>query len=188
MSLVNGPRLIVAVAAAAAVAVPMMLLGGEAVRVPTLPQAQLTEIGSPEPGGLSYALAAPPFDSDRSAGNAPQGDLPPPPAQAPPPPPPPVLVGIVSGGGRPGVALARGTDGKTETLAAGASLGAWRLVSIGRDAAVFELGGVRHTARLDFSNKSAPEHPPAPSELPMPIEHDRRQEAALGQQPDGNSL
>ena len=161
MSLIQGPWLVIAAAAVTAAAVPYTLLDREQPDVPSAPPAKVTAVPPVEGGGLSYALVAPPFDSDRTPG-APD----PLPAQnvassaaaaAPPPPPPqpPVLVGLVTGGGRRGVALAKGPDGQTVTILAGQSVAGWRLVTIGKDQAVFEQGGVRHVARLDFSNKTS---------------------------------
>ena len=190
MSLIEGRWILVAAAATAAAAIPWMLLDREEMPVHPPPRPTVTDFAPREFGGLSYALAAPPFSPTRSAGTTPPQDVPPPePTQAAaPPPPPPILVGIVSGGGRPGVALAKGADGRTETLATGANIGGWRLVRIGRDHAVFDLAGTRHTARLDFSNKpgsgavatAAPTNPP-------PEQPSRSETILTAQNQNGNS-
>jgi hypothetical protein len=175
MSLIQGPWLVIAAAAVTAAAVPYTLLDREQPEVPVAPPAKVTAVPPVEGGGLSYALVAPPFDSDRTPGppdplaaqnlasSAAAAPTPPPP-----PPQPPVLVGLVTGGGRRGVALAKGPDGQTVTILAGQSVAGWRLVSIRSDQAVFEQGGVRHVARLDFSNKSsgAPQTAAPPPAVP----------------------
>lgn len=170
MSLIEGRWVVIGAAAATAVVVPMMLLGNEPQTVHPPLQPSLTEIAPPTFAGLSYAVAAPPFDPDRTAGPSGAGEPAagePPPPPAPPPPQAPILVGIVSGGGKRPVALAKGADGETQTLSAGGSIGGWRLIAIRRDHAVFDLAGARHTARLDFSNNPATGAAPAP---PPPLE------------------
>lgn len=167
MSLIQGRWVLLAAAAAAAIGAPVLLVQAEEAEVSVPPPPPAAPAVTPRPAApMSFALTAPPFDPDRT----PDGAAPPPgtaPADAAPAPPPPAavpkLVGIASRTRGRAVALVRGANGETVMLAPGRSVDGWRLVSIGRDRAVFELGGTRETARLDFANKGA-----AASALPAP--------------------
>jgi len=169
MSLLHARLALPAIAAVAAIAGPFLLLRqGEAP--PRSASARIAppppEVTPVPPGSLSFALTAPPFDTDRTPGTAP----PPPPAAAaaPPPPPPPAprLVGVAAGGRSRAVALVRGADGETKVLSRGQSIDGWRLVAIGRQEAAFELNGERRTIRLDFGNKSSGAPAPRPGPFP----------------------
>lgn len=173
MSLVRPRNMIVLAAAVAAVAVPVMLLSAE----PPPPAAAAAPppaapVKPDQPGALAYALAAPPFDPDRTPGAAPQAAAADAAAAAPPPAPLPKLVGIAGGRGRM-VALVKTGSGETLMLRRGQSADGWQLVSVARGEAVFERAGERQSARLDFSNK-VPVAPPAspapapPPEVPQP--------------------
>lgn len=168
MSLVETRWVIVAGAAALAIAMPTVLLRGDGIEVPSAAPAPPTELGELQTASLSYALAAPPFDPDRTpGGDAAAADAasaaPPPPAQL------PRLVGLISGARGRSVALVRTANGETVTIAPGEEADGWRLVSVGRDQAVFDLAGNRQTATLDFSNKvSAPATAAPPQPQPPP--------------------
>lgn len=167
MSLIQAPWVVVAAAGALAIGVPMSLLGGTAPRVPTVPPAQPTPLPPIEAGTLAFAVTAPPFDPDRSPeGTAPAGAEAE--AEAPPPQPMPALVGLVTGARGRAVALVRGSNGETVTISPGEEVDGWRLVSAGREQAVFELGGNRQTASLDFSNKAGAAAPPPTPAAPSP--------------------
>lgn len=160
MKLVHPRLAFPAAAALLAVAVPMLLLGGG----DPPPRAALARVVArpvavtPIPAAtLSFAMTAPPFDADRTPGAPPPAAAPPPPP--PPPPPVPKLVGVAGGRGR-AVALVKGVSGETVMLTRGQSVDGWRLVGIGRQDAIFALGGDRRTVRLDFGNKPAGSAPP----------------------------
>lgn len=173
MSLIEGHMLAIAVAAGAAVALPIMLLQPDE-RLPAEPrQPKITKVEPNAPSGLSYALTAPPLTPGRTpAGESGiGGDAPAAEEAAPEPAPLPALVGLVTQARGRGVALVKGSDGATVSLAPGETVSGWTLVRLGRDQAVFELGGSRQVARLDFGNKSAPiEQASAPAAEQPPAE------------------
>jgi hypothetical protein len=174
MSLVHPRLVLLAVAAVAAVAMPILLLheGDAAPRVARARFALPAPAVSPLPAGaLSFALSAPPFDPDRSPGSAPVEVAAPAAAAPPPPPPPPAprLVGVAAGGRGRAVALVRGADGETNVLSRGQSVDGWRLVAIGPQDALFELNGRRERVRLDFGNRQSGAARPGPAAGPPPV-------------------
>jgi hypothetical protein len=173
-----------AVAVAAAVGTPMLLLGSNPEPAPRpVPAAYPlpARVEPSQPGTLSYALLAPPFTAGRkpAAPDVPaQAAMAAAPAQpaaaAPPPPPLPRLVGVASGGRGRAVALVKTSSGETLVLGAGATADGWKLVRVGRDEATFERSGERKSARLDFGNRppvasasAAPPPPPQPQPPPQ---------------------
>lgn len=170
MSLVQTRWVAIAGAGALAIAMPMKLLGGPMPKVPVPPPVVPTPLPPADPGTLAYAVTAPPFDPDRSPEPAAPAEAEAPP-QAQPAAPLPKLVGLVTGGRGRAVALVRSASGETLTLAPGEEADGWRLVSAGRERAVFEQGGTRQTATLDFDNETqaastAPPATPPPSNPP----------------------
>ncbi|WP_162806435.1 hypothetical protein [Sphingosinicella terrae] len=171
MSLLKAHWVGVGLAAAAAIMLPLRLVGGAAEPdiLPPLPAP--VQVSVTAPGSLAYALTAPPFSLGRApepeaAAADPTGaDA----EAAPPPAPPPTLVGLVIGGRGRAVALARGAAGETLTLARGGTIEGWTLVAISRDQAVFERDGERHSARLDFANRPAGTAPPIPRPPPPAV-------------------
>jgi hypothetical protein len=170
MSLMQGRWIVPGVAAAAAVGAPLWLLQSHMPRVAAPPPLVVTELAVAPVGGLDQARSAPIFWPSRAQ---------PDPAAPPPTPggegaapaavPVPVLVGLVSRAQGRGVALVKGSNGQTVTIAPGESVDGWRLVGIGRDRAVFSANGERRVAALDFSNKQPAEGAPASSAPPIPV-------------------
>jgi hypothetical protein len=178
MSLIELRWVGVAASGALAVAVPLMLINGDDPKIDLPAPSEPTEVAPSDAGSLAFALSAPPFSVDRTPeGSAEIAEEAAAEAAPPPPPAPPVLVGVVTGG-RKSVVLAKGSGGDTLTLAPGQTVDGWRLVSIRGDRATFDLGGMRHVAELDFSNRgggssgapspSAPPQPPRPPEAAPP--------------------
>lgn len=150
------PRwLLLAAAAAAAVAVPASLLDTTELVVAERPAPSATTVTPRDAGSLSFAESAPPFSPARvPPGIAAASQALPPDtvlAEAPPPAPPPRVVGLVTGPGGKGVALARSGGGDTTALRVGDSIDGWRLVGVGRRQATFERGGARHAAAPEFA-------------------------------------
>jgi hypothetical protein len=86
-------------------------------------------------------------------------------AATPPTPAPalPVLVGIVLRGSGSGVALAKGSDGQTQTLRTGERIDGWTLVALNRAAVVFTQGATRQTVALDFGSAKVQSASTAPA-------------------------
>ena len=171
MSLIQARWIGFAAAAAAALSAPVLLVQAEETAPPVpVPPPPAPEVTPRAPAPLSFAFTAPPFDPDRTPEGAALPADPAAASEAAPAPPPaalPRLVGIASRSRGRAVALVKGADGETVMLAPGRSVDGWRLVAIGRDQAVFELGGARQTARLDFSNKDGGAAAPVPT-IPPP--------------------
>ena len=118
-------------------------------------------------------------------------------AAMPPTPPPalPVLVGIVLRSGGPGVALAKGSDGQTQTLRTGEQIDGWTLVALSRAAVVFAQGGTRQTVALNFGSAKVQSASARPAQaanssasvtqpIPLPSPPD---DAPMAQSPDGRT-
>jgi hypothetical protein len=177
MSLIQAHRVAVAIGAALALGGPVWLLSGGDAPPPRAAAPPPTQIEPSPAGTLAYALTSPPFtpgrtvrdaapDAAADASGAAEA-----PVAAAPPPSPPTLVGLVVGTRGRSVALVRGAGGETVTLARGEQIDGWTLVAVTRERATFDLGGSRHVATLDFSNRTPggggtahvpPPAPPAP--------------------------
>ena len=191
MSLVQAHWLVLGGAALSAIALPIKLVSSEPA-APFLPPAPAaTQVRVAPEAGLSYALTAPPFTDGRTVEAAQPA---PDPAEATetaaPEAPAPALVGVALGGRNRAVALARGSNGETLTLARGEAVDGWTVIAIGRDRATFERGGARHTARLDFGNRpgtaqasTAPPSPSIPAVAPAAPDHPPAQGGRLDRNP-----
>jgi hypothetical protein len=170
MSLIQGHWIPLAGGAVLAVLLPVKMLSSDAAPVALAPPPPPARVDLASAAGLSYALTAPPFTQERvPQAAAPEPSAAAPPAEpAPPPAPPPALVGVAVAGRGRAVALARGANGETLTLARGEAIDGWTVVAIGRDGATFEREGTRHTAQLDFANRTAatPPTPVPPTSIP----------------------
>jgi hypothetical protein len=169
MSLVQGRWIVPGVAAAVAVAMPFWLLQSDTPTVDAATPLVVTDLAVAPVGGLDQARSAPLFSPSRAPPDlaAPAQTLA---AQAAPAPSPmPALVGLVSRAGGKGVALVKGSNGQTTTIAPGEIVDGWRLVGIGRDRATFVSNGERRVAALDFSNKTSGTGAPASSAAPIPL-------------------
>jgi hypothetical protein len=183
VSLVQSRWLVPGVAAAAAVAVPLLLLRSASPQIESPPPLVVTELAALPVGGLEQARTMPIFSPTR----APPAPPPTPEAlaaaaAAPAPQPMPALVGLVSRARGRGVALVRSSNGQTVTLAPGESVDGWRLVGIGRDRATFVSNGERRVASLDFRNRLPAEGAPASSAPPIPSPPDTMPAGAPGRQ------
>lgn len=118
-------------------------------------------------------------------------------AAVPPTPPPalPVLVGIVLRSGGSGVALAKGSDGQTQTLRTGEQIDGWTLVALSRAAVVFAQGGTRQTVALNFGSAKVQSASAGPAQaanssasvtqpIPLPPPPD---DAPMAQSPGGRT-
>jgi hypothetical protein len=183
MSLLQGRWIVPAVAAAAALGVPVWLLQSQSPEVEAPPPLVVTELALAPVGGLDQARTAPIFSPTRAPPN-PGGEATAATAdEAAPPAPMPVLVGLVSRARGRGVALVKGSDGQTVTIAPGESVDGWRLVGIGRDRAAFVSNGERRVAALDFSNKRPAGEAPAPVPPPLAVPPAGQPARVLGQPP-----
>jgi hypothetical protein len=174
MSLVQSRWLVPGAAAAAAIVVPIWLLQPGSAVIETPPPLVVTELAALPVGGVDQARTMPLFSPTRSP-----PEPPPSPetlaaaAAAPVAKPMPTLVGLVSRARGRGVALVKGSDGQTVTIAPGESVDGWRLLGIGRDRATFASNGERRVAALDFSNRipaaGAPSEGAPLSSQPIPL-------------------
>ena len=169
MSLIQAHWVVLGGGALMAAILPVRLISADRESVAVPPPAEVTEVNLASAAGLSYALTAPPFTDGRIAQPAASAAAaaPAPAMAAPPQAPPPALVGVAVASRGRAIALARGSNGETLTLSRGEAIDGWRVVAIGRDRATFEREGARHTAQLDFANRTNAASPsPAPSSAP----------------------
>ena len=169
MSLIEARWIVPAVAAVAALGVPLWLLQSASPELETPPPLVVTELAALPVGGLEQARSAPLFSPSRA---------PPDPASSPSgeggegaaaaAQPLPALVGLVSRARGRGVALVKSCNGQTVTIAPGQSVDGWQLIGIGRDRATFVSNGERRVAALDFSNRTPTEGAPASASPPIP--------------------
>lgn len=170
-SLIKGHWIVIGSAGLVAIALPIQLLGSEPEQPGLPPIAPPTQVEAGDSQSLTYALTAPPFTEGRvplpepAEGGTEQ-------ESAAPAAPPPILVGLVVSNRGRAVALAKGANGETLTLARGATIDGWTLIGITREQATFERDGARHVAALDFANRpasSAPNPSPAPVSSPPSV-------------------
>ena len=139
----------VGAAALLAVAVPVAILTYTANRVPGEPSGGVMSIPPVVRSGDPRPIFGSGFDDpsvpDVVAGTS--GDA-------------PVLVGIVGRLPDAAVALVRGPDGRSKSVAIGEESGGWRLEGLVADQAVFRRGGQRVRVRLAPADEPEPEPDP----------------------------
>lgn len=137
-------RGLLAAAGAVALAMPALLLPLARQRAPADLPKQAPPLAAPDAPPLAAAYQRglfAPADAPDAPGSAP--------ADA------PDLVGIVGRLGQDAVALVRGADGATRTLAIGESIDGWRLASLAIDAAFFTRGAQRARVPLPVADDAA---------------------------------
>lgn len=168
----RSPWIALAIAGATLVGVPTLLLWPRPLPVPaTAPAVTAPPVGDPTPVLLKAALSTPIFSQSRAFAVPPSTSGPSvaaPPAAT----PPPELVGVLASRSGGGIALLRPAGGTATTvLAAGETIGPWRLVHVSRRGVVMRSGVERLALALDVTKRSdaTPEAASAPvPDPPLP--------------------